>query len=88
MYKKIIIVIGVLLLFVAFFSLILIALISVFEGAGGVPVSFSRMGKPSLFVGVAYISVFLVTIVICIAYVWRRVRAFFLKHSQRNKKTL
>lgn len=86
MCKKIIILIGVFLLAVAFSSLLFISVISIFEGTGGVPVSFSRMGKPSLFISVAYVSVFLVAVVIFLAYIWRRVRAFFLRHGWFNKK--
>lgn len=88
MRKKIIILIGIFLLMVAFSSLVFIAVISIFEGIGGVPVSFYRMGKPSIFIGIAYISVFLGVIVIFLAYIWQRVRALFLKYGQRNKKLL
>ncbi|MBK6386807.1 MAG: hypothetical protein IPI20_10600 [Rhodoferax sp.] len=87
MSKKTIIRIGVGLLAIAFVSLAMTAMISVLEGVGGVPISYSRTGRPSIFIGVAYLPFFLITFIIGCIYSLHRLRKFFKARGEHRKKS-
>lgn len=88
MLKKTIIRIGVVLLAIALAALLGTALISMSEGVGGIPIAHSRTGREGVFIGVAYLSVFLIAFVIGCIYLWHRLRKFWTtrnEHRERGK---
>lgn len=85
MWRKIIIRIGVVLLAITLASLAGTALISVYEGVGGIPIGHSRTGRQGVFIGVAYLPVFLIALVIGCFYVWRQLRKFWVERKRHQK---
>ncbi len=62
------------LMFVAFFVFLAILII---QGAGSIPISSWKSGKPSSLIPVAYIPVFMVAVVVGIVYVAKKLIAYF-----------
>lgn len=85
MSKKTIIRVGVVLLGITLVALAGTAMISVYEGVGGIPIAHSRTGRQSVFIGVAYLPVFLIALVIGCVYIWHRLRKFWATRNQHRK---
>lgn len=86
MSKKTIIRIGVVLLAITLAALLGTALISMSEGVGGIPIAHSRTGRQGVFIGVAYLPVFLIAFVIGCIYLWHRLRKFWATRNQHREK--
>jgi hypothetical protein len=85
MLKRTIIRIGVVLLAITLAALAGTAMISVYEGVGGIPIGHSRTGRQGVFIGVAYLPVFFIALVIGCFYIWQRLRKFWIARKQRGR---
>lgn len=81
--NRIIIRIGIALLVIALTSLMLISLISMIEGVGGFPLAYSRSGRPSLFLGVAYLPIFSTMLIVGVIFLGRWIRTFLCRRGGR-----
>jgi hypothetical protein len=79
--KKIIIRIGFGLLAMAFFALTIVAFVSMLEGVGGIPIGYRLAGRQSVFIGVTYISVFLVAIMVLFICIWNFFQKFWISKN-------
>ena len=79
MSRRTIIRVGVVLLAITLAALAGTAMISVYEGVGGIPIAYQRTGRQSVFIGVAYLPVFFIALVIGCVYIWRRLKKLLEK---------